>query len=281
MATEEAAAADSSGWRRYRPLVGAVPALLLAAIAVWEIVATARAGSDVPDGGDWQRAAEVVRSEFVEGDLIVFAPRWLDPVGRQHLGDRMTVAMAARADSARYRRIWELSARGARAPETRGLAPAWSRRFGELELRRYHQTPVEVVTDFVDAFSTAGGLVRGAARVELAEVGFEPHRCVLARPTPGGIVSVRYPGVALGSTLVGYVGLADVFTRRDDREPGRLEAYVNGERVAGVEVGVDDGWVRFEVATEPRAAADVELRATAVGPKARRRLVCFAVEARR
>ncbi len=269
-----------SGWRRharrYRPLVGAIPALLLALVAIWEVVVIARAGADVPSDGDWQQASAAVRARHRDGDLILFAPDWIDPVGRLHLGDLIPVAMAGRMDAARYGRIWELSARGARAPETRGLHPSWQHAFGELEVRLFERTPAVVLTDFVSAF--APGMARGPAAVSLQEVGFQPHRCVLARPRPGGTVEVRYPAARLGAQLVGYVGLADVFTRRDDREPARLEVSVAGTTVADVIAGNDAGWVRFQAATTP-GTAEVVFRASA-GPNARNRLVCFAAEAR-
>jgi hypothetical protein len=88
-------------------------------------------------------------------------------------------------------------------------------------------------------------------------------------------------GAALGRELVGHVGLADVFTRRDVRDPGRLVVKVDGRVVADVTVGVDDGWVRFAAPTAARADATVEFAATAVGPRARDRRICFAAEARR
>jgi hypothetical protein len=88
---------------------------------------------------------------------------------------------------------------------------------------------------------------------------------------------VTFASARLGSALVGYVGLADVFTRRDDREPARLEVLVGGELVAERTVGVNDGWVRFDAATTPAESAEVEFRATALG---KNRLVCFAAEAR-
>jgi hypothetical protein len=53
------------------------------------------------------------------GNLIVFAPRWNDPVGRLHLGDLIPVEMAGRLDGERYGRIWELDIRSARAPDPR------------------------------------------------------------------------------------------------------------------------------------------------------------------
>ncbi len=88
------------------------------------------------------------------------------------------------------------------------------------------------------------------------------------------------PAVALGSQLVGYVGLADVFTRRDVRAPGELAVEIDGTRVVTKRVGVDDGWVRWTVSTTPGPHA-VAFVATAIGPKAKDRLICFAAEARR
>ena len=67
---------------------------------------------------DWDAAAAEVRAGFQPGDLIVFAPAWSDAVGRLHLGDLIPPEMAARADESGYRRVWEVSIRGARAPET-------------------------------------------------------------------------------------------------------------------------------------------------------------------
>jgi hypothetical protein len=117
-------------------------------------------------------------------------------------------------------------------------------------------------------------------QVVLAEVGFEPHRCVQIVPSPGQEVTVTFPAVALGSQLVGAVGLADVFTRRDVRTPIELIVQVGGTEVARAKAGVNDGWVRWRGATTP-GTADVTIVARAVGgANARDRLVCFAAEAR-
>ncbi|HUH06108.1 MAG TPA: hypothetical protein VML75_29165 [Kofleriaceae bacterium] len=266
---------DDDRRSRWRVALGVAPAVLIALVAIWETVATVRAGSDIPGDAAWDRASAAVRAEHRPGDLIVFAPAWIDPVGRMHLGDLIPIEMAARMDAARYARIWELSIRGARSPDTRGLAPVSTTHVGDLTLRRFERQPAEVVTDFVAARPATSG-----ARVELQEVGFEPRRCVVARPRAGESIEVRYPGVALGSRLVGYVGLADVFTRRDDRQPGQLTVVIDGAEVASVRAGVDDGWVRFEAPTTPAASAEVIFRASA-GPRANKRLICFAAEARR
>ena len=87
---------------------------------------------------------------------------------------------------------------------------------------------------------------------------------------------ITFPQLVLGSELVGYVGLADIFTRRSPRGPGKLAVEIGGETVAAVTAGVDDGWVRFAVRTNP-GPADVTFIASAEDGN---RLICFAAEAR-
>lgn len=266
-----AAMLPSAGLQRVAAAIA--PALILVAIAVWEIVATARAGSGVPGATDWQRASDAVRVAHQPGDLIVFAPGWIDPVGREHLGDLMTIEQAARMDADRYGVIWELSMRGARAPETRGLDPNLTLEVGQITVRRFEREPVTVVTDLLTLPPPR------PARLELAEVGFAPHRCLQVTPPPDGSVTLDFGQVTLGASLVGYVGLADVFTRRDVRAPGTLEVKLDGETAATATAGVDSGWVRFAADTTP-GSHHLEVVATAVGPKSRDRRICFAAEAR-
>lgn len=282
MAPETESGMQRPGWERYRRLAGAGPAVLLALVAFWELAMAAIAGGGVPDEEAWRAASAELRARHQPGDLIVFAPGWLDPVGRQHLGDLIPIEMAARMDGARYGRIWELSARREHAPEVEELEPVDTEDFGDLELSLYERAPAEVVTDFVEAFASAevAGASARAPAVRLEEVGFAPHRCVRLVPRPDQTVTVTYPAAELGRELVGYVGLADVFTRRDVRAPGRLVVRVDGEEVASVTAGVDDGWVRFAAPIEP-GAGEVSFAATAVGPEARDRRICFAAEARR
>lgn len=259
---------------RRRWLAGA-PALLVVAVAAWEIVAALAAKA--PDDADWARAAQVVRAGHRPGDLIVFAPGWADPIGRLHLGDLIPLEMAARMDGARYGRIWELSIRGGRAPEIAGLAPVETITAGGVEVRRYERAPVEVAADLVDRLATAR--IEGALRppaLELAEVGFAPHRCILVVPPLGKPVRITFSGL-VGQSLVGYAGIADVFTRRDVRAPGRIEVEIGGRVVAAISPGVDDGWVRFS-AELPDAPTDVTFAISA--PVANRQL-CFAAEVRR
>ena len=247
-------------------VLAAIPAVLLVLVSLWETVAARRDATSVPDDAAWSAAEQVVRADYRPGDLLVFAPRWVDPVGRLHFGDLISVEMAARMDAARYGRIWELSIAGRRAdaPEVAGLHPVLDRDVGGIEVRRYERPPAVVLSD---VFAKQPGTV--------AEVGFEPHRCIQLVPAPGHPQTLTLP-MRLGTKLVGYAGLADVFTRRDIRAPGTLAVSIGGREVARVSPGVDDGWVRFEAATTP-GDADVTFTASADAPQ---RLICFAAEAR-
>jgi hypothetical protein len=248
--------------------LAAIPAVLLVLVSLWEAVAAHRDATSAPTEDAWNRAAQVVRVAHRPDDLIVFAPGWADPIGRLHLGDLIPLEMAGRMDAARYPRIWELSIRGARAPETAGLSPVVEIEVDGITVRRFDRTPAVVVSDAL--------AVAHPGQVVLAEVGFEPHRCIQVTPAPGRPVRVTL-AMQLGTKLVGYAGLADVFTRRDIRAPGSLAVEIGGRQVAAVHPGVDDGWVRFEAPTTP-GPAQVTFVASADAPQ---RLICFAAEARR
>lgn len=241
-----------------RSVVAIACAVLLLGIAVWEIIATRVAGA--PGDDAWAAAAKIVRSEFRAGDLITFAPSWVDPTGRMHLGDLISLDDAARMDDAKYARVWELSIRGAE----RADKPAFERAVGGVLVRRYDRVAAKVLADLRT-------LKMPGATLELAEVGFAPHRCWQVIP---GAQPVRMPVTLPAGKLVGYVGLADVFTRRDIRAPATLAVEVGGKVIAKVSPGVDDGWVRFEA---PVPAGEVVFVASAQAPQ---RLVCFAAEVR-
>jgi hypothetical protein len=256
-----------------------VSALALAAIAVWETCAARRDAASVPDDAAWHEAAGEVRAEFQPGDLIVFAPGWIDPVGRRELGDLIPIAAAARMDADRYARIWELAIRGAHAPEALGMVPVSARDHAGVTVRRFERAPAIVVGDVLERAASAtstGASIGARAALVLAEVGFAPHRCLQISPPAGAPVRLTFPAFPLGRTLVGYLGIADVFTRRDVRTPVHLDVELAGHIVASADAGVDDGWVRF-AATTPPGAADVTFVVRAASAD---RKLCFAAEAR-
>jgi hypothetical protein len=143
--------------------------------------------------------------------------------------------------------------------------------FEGVTLRHYERAPAIVVDDVLAHEPKSDG---ARPTLELAEVGFQPHRCWQIVPPAHGKVTITIP-MTLGTKLVGYVGLADVFKRRDIRTAGELEVHA-GAASANAIAGIDDGWVRFELATTP-GPADVTFIAKAISPD---RLICFAAEAR-
>jgi hypothetical protein len=194
-----------------------------------------------------------------------------------HLGDLIAVDDAARMDAAKYSRIWELSIRDAHAPDTAGLTATTTREVSGITVRLFERTPATVVADIRDALPTAKVAPGGRPTLELAEVGFAPHRCIQIIPQPTSTVRITFPQLPLGSELVGYVGLADIFTRRSPRGPGTLAVEIGGKVVASATAGVDDGWVRFAAPTTP-GPTDVTFIASADDAN---RLICFAAEARK
>ena len=89
--------------RRAAAIFAAVVALLALVETGVALTARARVATDA----DWQAAAAEVRAGFTAGDVITFAPAWVDQIGRAYLGDLVTVEMAGRSDDDRYARIWE------------------------------------------------------------------------------------------------------------------------------------------------------------------------------
>lgn len=255
--------------------LSAIPAVLLVVVAIWEIVATRAQATGVPGDDDWAEAAKIVRREYKPGDLIVFAPAWADPIGRLHLGDLIPLEAAGRMDAARYGRIWEVSIRGAIARDVPPIRPV-AEHVGPVTVRRYERAPVEVVGDLVEM---------PGVRPDLVEVAFEPHRCVVLSVPPDGMRFV-VKDMPLGNELVGYLGIADVFTRREERSAVRVAVEVGGAWKTEVVAPIDE-WVRFRVPTTP-GTAEVAFVAwwqtppsVSEGKPPPMRKVCIAMEARR
>jgi hypothetical protein len=198
--------------------------------AVWEVAADQRQRRAVPTIKDWQAAQRFVRAHHRPGDLIVTAPGWADPLGRLVLGDRMTLDDVTRPDARTYARLWELSIRGARHPDTRGLRRRRHQAFGRVRVALYEQTPVKVVADLYEQLSAARvweerrgqrrpcrwradrlrhdcGPGWKSVRQIRAEIGYAPRRCVLALPIEGATRVIEYPVARLGRRLVVWTGL--------------------------------------------------------------------------
>lgn len=232
------------------------PAFLMATalvvLAAWELAVVVRSGASAPADDDWRSAAAEVERSWRPDDLIVFAPEWIDPVGRKWLGARISVEQAARMDAERYGRIWELSIRGARALETARLpSPAYQRDFGAVRVRRFDRSARIVAWDTL-------------ARSRLVEVDFQPRLCVPIAPSPRGSPPARldFGLVPLGDTLRVFAGLADFRTRRENRSRALVTVRVGGVQVATATVGNDSGWVQLSDIATARGRGEVVVEAT-------------------
>jgi hypothetical protein len=211
-------------------------ALALLALSVWEVTTLLRARAAAPTDADWSAIRAAVDAAFRPGDLIVFAPAWMDPVGRLHLGHHMTLEDVTRMDDARYARVWEVSARGASAPEARGDVRR-DERHGALRLRLLERPPAKILWDL-------------RPRSSLSEVDYAGRLCTGLR-VPGKLDAGTIP---LGRRLAARAGLTDFRARRDNRAFALVRMLVDGKPVAEASIGSESGWVPLEADTTPGPA---------------------------
>ncbi|MBK6460958.1 MAG: hypothetical protein IPF92_08115 [Myxococcales bacterium] len=146
------------------PGAASVPpaATLGARVARWAFLAVPLVGAlelgahlvqthSVAPDADWQAARVVVQAKLRPEDLLLFAPKWEDPVGRAQFGDALaTLARTARPDETRFPRAVEVSARGARRPELAAWKVLEEQAVGRLVVRTYENPhPVKVLDDLV------------------------------------------------------------------------------------------------------------------------------------
>jgi hypothetical protein len=255
-------------------------AIAVAGLALIETANALIAPHRVAGASDWQAAAAEVRAGFRDGDLIVFAPAWSDQVGRAQLGDLMPLDMVARSDDARYRRIWEVSTRRARAPETRDLKATRTSEHGPVKVALYEKPspPAEVTWDSTKRSSDA--IVSGRAEPRTLEIDYQPRLAILAPldQGQGKSTSLEWRDVPLGDKLVGWVGLHDYYARKHSDAPIDFTLFVDGRAVHHMRVTNADGWKRFEV---PTSSAPGTVRVELSSPSAAWRNAGFHLEARK
>jgi hypothetical protein len=125
--------------------------LAIPAIAVLELFAhLVQISRRIPDA-DWQRARDAVQAVAQPEDLVVFAPFWADPLGREHFKDQLaTVEREARPDDTRFPRAFEVSIRGAHLGELDGWKAEGRQRFGAITVTTWkNPAPASVIDDLV------------------------------------------------------------------------------------------------------------------------------------
>jgi hypothetical protein len=279
--------------RRHR--VSAVAAALVVLLALVETASALIAPLRAPGDADWSAAAADVRAGWRPGDLIVAAPDWADPVLRLHLGDLLPSKLEGRLDAARFGRVWEVSQRGAAAPEVGGARATHRARHGALTVRLWERAPAAVTYDFVERSATArvscgdgpcpAGARQGcgdfvATRPQLLEIGTTMRQALYAPPVDHATVAVEYRDVPLGRELAVGAGLHHVWMRKGGEGTVELRVLANGAEVGRTQASNRSGWRvdRFDTARFAGAPATVRFEITSAQPAAR--CFGFAAEAR-
>lgn len=193
----------------------------------------------VPDA-DWTAARQYVVARCQAEDLVAFAPRWADPLGRQHFGASVAnITREGRPDEKRFPRAFEVSIRNAHVPALTAWPVESIAHFGAVTVATLkNPNPARVLGDLVSAVGS------GSPRVRVSRVdGGRELDCPYVRGAPQtgglgfgpGIPGERY--VCQGGGFVGVSVVADLdyFPRRCIYAPpmgGALRV-----RFAGLEFG--------------------------------------------
>ncbi len=141
--------------------------------------------SVVPEG-DWRAARAYVAAQSTPDDLVAFAPRWADPIGREQLGPSLaTIAREGRPDETRFPRAFEVAIRGAHLAALSNWRRTAEQRFGGVTVTTWaNPTPAHVLDDLVSDVEP------GRLRVSRVEGGQETD-CPPGRGAPqsGGLGS--------------------------------------------------------------------------------------------
>jgi hypothetical protein len=284
--------------------LGLAVATAVAVLAVVETSVALIAPALAPTDADWAAAAREVRAGFKQGDLIVAAPAWADPIMRVHLGDLVPRAVAARMDDARFGRVWEVSQRGARSPEGKRGDVALERRFGALTLRRIDRPAAVITYDFQERLTDARVTRRSPGspdvvcpwehdrfqcpnigfnfvRFQTVEVDSTVRRALLAQPVGGAEVVIEYPAVPLGRELVVATGMHDNWARKMAEGEVDLRVVVAGTPQAAVRTTNDTGWELTRIDTAAYAGRTVPVQFIITSPAPYQRQFVLAAEARR
>lgn len=288
---------------RVRPL-SLVVLLALLAGAGWEAFTTMQQHEAAPGETDWQAAVLLVRKERDPKEPLVFAPAWVEPLGRKYFRGDLSLEQMTLPDLDRFSRVWQVSIRGARHPWLAGLTPdkTWPGG-GTVTVSRFIKPAAEILYDFTQHIMEASVQRRGPqtatcqkrgkrficdekrtwnwAGPHLAEVKHRPYRCVFVHPVDHHTMRVTYPAVPMGSKLVGYTGIDDFENVKRAKEPVNLNIYVGDTSVGAVVHQNDQGWRRFSFDTKAHAGQTHPVRFEVNAKIAFSRTFCFSAEVRR
>ncbi len=307
--TEAVRQEPARGWAKWAFAV--VPVLGIVELAAHLV----QAHSVVPES-DWQAARDYVAAQAKPDDLVAFAPRWADPIGRETFGPRLaTVEREARADETRFPRALEVSIRGAHLPAFEGWRREAEQRFGGVTVTTWdNPAPAQVIDDLVslvdpqhlrvsrgdtectfthgsptsgnlgfgpaipgDRFVCPGSGFVGASVV--ADLDYVPHRCIFAPPPGSSPLHLRFLDVRFGHTLHGHHALYVEAERDRTGAPVTIAFSAGGSELGRVVHRDGEGWKPFEFDTSALAGQRGEL-SVEISSSGSRRLYCFEADTR-
>jgi hypothetical protein len=165
--SEEQGPTGAAAWQKWA--FAAIPAVGLLELGA-HIVQT----HSIAPRPDWEAARSYVETHAAPDDLVAFAPRWVDPIGRETFGAAIaTVQREGRPDETRFPRALEVGIRGAHLPELAHWRKAEEHRFGRVTVTTWdNPAPAHVLEDLVslvDPQRMRVSRVDGSREVECAE----------------------------------------------------------------------------------------------------------------
>jgi hypothetical protein len=124
---------------------------IVPAVGLVELVAHVAQTRPAASEPDWAAARAWVAANARPDDLVAFAPRWIDPVGRMRFGDDIaTLEREARPDETRFPRALEVAIRGAHLAAFDGWRKSGTQRFGGVTVTTWENpSPAHVLSDLV------------------------------------------------------------------------------------------------------------------------------------
>jgi len=121
------------------------------AIAVCELALHLHQVSSVVPDSDWANAKAEVEKRAKPDDLVAFAPRWVDPIGREHFGSGIaTFEREAYPDVTRFPRAIEVGIRGEHLADLAGWKEVDHEKAGAITITTFENpSPVTLRDDLL------------------------------------------------------------------------------------------------------------------------------------
>ena len=216
-------------------------AIAIPIVGIVELAAHLHQTRRGPSASDYDAAHRFAQSQMRKADLLVFAPAWLEPIGRKEFSDLVTPELAGVVDEQRYQRAVEVSVRGTPHPALDGWTQKESSTFGDLRVRILENPKFEPRLDTLSKHVNPSGLEVQAAGspcpftrtgasgatwgfgtpkerfacgggfvglISTFSLDYRPRTCILAPPPGSGrTLRLRFRDIHFGTRIVGHHGI--------------------------------------------------------------------------